>query len=129
MVEFIAIGYSRYEIKNNECGMSLRFRRKRIVVIFVVSFIVLGLFRDYLPTGTTEQVDDEQHEQVKKRVKQSVDEIPSSTSTTSSSSRSLRTEIIEINGTTLRKIDWHDYAAIAREKARTGEHFVLCSCA
>lgn len=79
--------------------MPVRFRRKRILFVLFLSIWILTCLISYLDSIIEN------------------DDLIDIKSTTSSI---VREEFIEINGTKLRKIDWHDYESIAREKIRTG---------
>jgi hypothetical protein len=94
--------------------MPVRFRRKRILVISIISiFIVIYLINT-------------RSDNPSKDVKRFTDEIIHTTTMKSSLlSRSLREEL---HGEKLKKIDWHDYELIARENARIGDfHFIYLS--
>ena len=102
--------------------MSLRFRRKRVLLISIVSlFIIIYLItnRTKNPTNDEENV---LNNKEKKDGKQFVEEIIRTTISTTKTiqSSSLREKIVEIDGKKFKKIDWHDYELIARENARTG---------
>jgi hypothetical protein len=61
----------------------------------------------------------------KVEVKRSVDKIirkidPTTTTTSQIPTRSVREEIVEIDGKKVKKVDWHDYELIAQENSRTG---------
>jgi hypothetical protein len=77
--------------------MPLRYRRKRILFIVLLFILIVYLLNQY---------QDDSNDQ---------------NGLTDSFSISTKHErLVEINGEKSRKIDWHDYESIAREKARTG---------
>lgn len=95
--------------------MPVRYRRRRVLILSVISFLVIiYLIND----RSNNERDDLSEREVKKPEKQVVIE----NRTTTTTSRTIREEIVEINGKKLRKIDWHDYELIARENARTGNY-------
>jgi hypothetical protein len=103
--------------------MPVRFRRKRILVISIISiFIVIYLIDTHSDNPSKDEYDIVR----KKDVKRFTDEIIHTTTMKSSLlSRSLREEL---HGEKLKKIDWHDYELIARENARIGDfHFIYLS--
>ncbi len=79
--------------------MPLRFRRKRILLLFLLSSFIFIYFINY----QSENVITNKHNEIEL-----------------TSLSSIREQFVEINGKKLRKIDWHDYEFIARENARTG---------
>lgn len=92
--------------------MPIRVRRNRFTVITFVSISFVIYWLNSNLKSTTDNVDpsaDLPEKPVGNDVK-----------TVRSPSGPLQEEIVEINGTKMRKIDWHDYDAIAREEARTG---------
>ena len=88
--------------------MPLRYRRKRLLVIFLLFILIV-----YLITQHSENLEDNQDDQ---------NNVQSSFSTQTN-----REKFIEINGKNLRKIDWHDYESIARDNGRTGKLIPLFS--
>jgi hypothetical protein len=101
----------RYEIrrKKSECAMPIRYRRRRVLIISVVTVFVII----YLINNRSKNLIDDRNDLSNQVIEKS--------STTKKASQSLREEFIEIGGKQLRKIDWHDYEAINRENARTGK--------
>jgi len=79
--------------------MPLRFRRKRILLLFLLSSFIFIYFINY----QSENLITNKHNEIELK-----------------SLSSIREQFVEINGKKLRKIDWHDYEFIARENARTG---------
>lgn len=114
--------------------MPVRFHRNRILIISIISIlIVIYLINTHLDNRTKDDYD-VFDTVIKKDVKRFADELIHETTTkttktkSSLKSRSLREELVEIDGKKLRKIDWHDYELIARENARTGDfHFIYLS--
>jgi hypothetical protein len=72
--------------------MPVRFRRKRILFLVLLSSFIFIYFINYQITDEIEL----------------------------KSSSSIHEQFVEINEKKLRKIDWHDYEFIARENTRTG---------
>ena len=100
--------------------MPVRYRRNRLILIVCLCFLVFYYWRtnnvehdDIKPQHIERLVDIEDKELPKAPVEKS--------SSIRSTSRPVREEIVEINGKKMKKIDWHDYDAIAREQARTGQ--------
>ncbi|CAF2929979.1 unnamed protein product [Rotaria sp. Silwood2] len=105
--------------------MPVRYRRKRILIISIVSIIIIiYLTKNRSENQTDGGHDDSSNIEIKRKAKRFVDKIihrtTTVTSTTQLQSRTVREEIIEIDGKKLRKIDWHDYELIDRENARQG---------
>jgi hypothetical protein len=99
--------------------MPVRYRRRRVLILSVISFLVIiYLIND----RSNNETDDLFEREVKKPEKQVVIESRTTTTTSQLPSRTIREEIVEIDGKKLRKIDWHDYELIARENARTGNY-------
>ena len=125
--------------------MPVRYRRRRVLIISVVSiFVIIYLFNNRSKELVHEENDlsnrvikknrepivDEERKIDRKRVvdeEEIVDRVTKkiSTTTSASSKRVLREELVEIDGKKLRKIDWHDYEAIDRENARIGRFSYL----
>jgi len=76
--------------------MPVRFRRKRILFLVLLSSFIFIYFINYHSENLI------------------TDEIELK------SSSSIHEQFVEINEKKLRKIDWHDYEFIARENIRTG---------
>ena len=106
--------------------MPLRLRRKRILIISIISIIVIIYFTK---NHSEKQIDDEDDfldKPIKKREKRFFKIFNDETTTKSQhSTQTVREEFVQIDGKTLRKIDWHDYEMIARENARKGT-IALC---
>jgi hypothetical protein len=105
--------------------MPLRFRRKRIILISILSIFLIV----YLINNRSEELiidennlSDTQIKQddVKRPIKEIIREINPTTTTTTISQIPSREEIFEFNGKKFKKIDWHDYELISREHSRTG---------
>lgn len=103
--------------------MSIRYRRKRVLIISVVSLLV---FIYYFNTKKSNDEEDYRVEQkVRQALKRSADEANAENQTQqiAKSRRTVpprREEIVEIGGEKYRKIDWHDYEQIEQDNARTG---------
>ncbi len=83
--------------------MPVRFRRKRILVISIISFFIAIYLIDT------------RSDNLSKDVKRFTDEIIHTTT--------MKTPLLSRSrhGEKLKKIDWHDYELIARENARIGD--------
>ena len=102
--------------------MLFRFRRKRFTIIFILLILTFIYLLDNQTDNQIIAENDSFDKEINKPSKQYKDEVmcDNTTTTVEVLSRTIREEIIEINGTKLRKIDWHDYEMIARENNRTG---------
>jgi hypothetical protein len=107
--------------------MPLRFRRKRIILISILSIFLIV----YLINNRSEELiidennlSDTQIKQddVKRSIKEIIREVNPTTTTTTTTTSQIpsREEIFEFNGKKFKKIDWHDYELISREHSRTG---------
>jgi hypothetical protein len=112
--------------------MPVRFRRRRVLIISVISIFIIFYLIDNRSKNVTNDEDDLSNKKIKKDIKpfvnQVIDESRTTTTTTISQipNQSIREEIVDIDGKKLRKIDWHDYESIARENVRTGNvHYLF----
>ncbi|UJR20991.1 hypothetical protein I4U23_024093 [Adineta vaga] len=85
--------------------MPLRFRRKRVLLVFFLFLSTIYLINKQLK----HPLDIDEQAYVPKDEKKSV-----------SYKSQISKKIVEINGEKVQKIDWHDYESIARDNARTG---------
>ncbi|CAF1472211.1 unnamed protein product [Rotaria sordida] len=106
--------------------MPVRFRRKRVLIICVISICtIIYLIKNHSENPANNR-DDISNIEIKIKNKPYVDKIvhktttATTTTTTQSPFRTVREEIVEIDEKKLRKIDWHDYELIDRENARKG---------
>ncbi|CAF3391363.1 unnamed protein product [Rotaria socialis] len=101
--------------------MPLRLRRKRILIISIISIILIIYFTKNHSEKQTNNEDDLLDKPIKKHDKRSVNKLDDATTRKSQyQTRTVREAFVQIDGKTLRKIDWHDYEMIARENARKG---------
>lgn len=108
--------------------MPVRYRRNRLLIILCFCLFVIFYWQNNL--SPAEPLDHfEEHPKGDKEVEPVVakGEAVQKSEAVRSTSRLIREEIVEINGKKLRKIDWHDYEAIARDQARTGTLVRLAS--
>ncbi|CAF0842204.1 unnamed protein product [Adineta ricciae] len=83
--------------------MPLRFRRKRIFFVFFLFLSIIYLINQQIEYSVdTNEVIHREEKHV------------------SSSTPRIHGKLVDILGRKVQKIDWHDYAAIARDTARTG---------
>ena len=103
--------------EKNECGMPIRFRRKRTLATLIASIVVVVyLITSGSHSSTSDPIDspangiDSDDRRRTERARHA--------STTAF--RPAREEVVDIGGKKWKKIDWHDYDFIAREDSRTG---------
>lgn len=84
--------------------MQVRFRRKRVILL-----VILLLCAAYLTFQQVELTADNTDELGAVNVRKGAVHV-----------KGVREEFVDVHGKQMRKIDWHDYAFIAREQARTG---------
>ena len=104
----------------NECGMPIRFRRKRTLATLSASIVVVV----YLVTSSSHsstsdsidppanRIDSDDRHRTERRAR--------ARNASTSILRPVREEVVDIEGKKWKKIDWHDYDFIAREDSRTG---------
>ena len=100
--------------------MPVRYRRNRLLIILCLSTLVVLYWTHNNSNSSTDDekkpvgrvMQNDETKLIKEPIKIS--------QTAPSSTRLVREELVEINGKKLKKIDWHDYEAIAREDARNG---------
>ena len=100
--------------------MSLRFRRNRLIIILIIT--ILSLIYLLNNSSETLKVDDEIIVRRKTHPRVKINE--RTTATMKKPFRSVREEIVEIDGKQVKRIDWHDYDSIERENARTGRFYL-----
>ena len=111
--------------------MSIRYRRRRVLIIAVVAILaLLYYFNNQLKEVHKDDSNDIERQRkidevLKRNDKQNGDPVSERPQkimpvVKSQKKRTLREEIVEINGKRLKKIDWHDYTLIERENARIG---------
>ncbi len=106
--------------------MPLRFRRNRVLIISCIAVFIIIYVINNRSENRREDEDNLPDTDIKKvEVKRSVDKIirkidPTTTTTSQIPTRSVREEIVEIDGKKVKKVDWHDYELIAQENSRTG---------
>ena len=106
--------------------MPVRYRRNRLLLILCLCLVVIVYWRSN--SGDHQDQDADHAEVRRKPVERIIDiedgELPKQpvklSTTVRSTTRPVREEFVEIDGKKYKKIDWHDYEAIAREEARTG---------
>ena len=105
--------------------MPVRFRRRRVLIISVVSIFVIIYLISNRSKDSIDNRDDLPDQEIKKDDRRLVNPVISeeTTTTTKKSWRALPDKFVEIDGKQLRKIDWHDYEAIERENARKGKFY------
>lgn len=111
--------------------MSIRYRRRRVLIIAVVAILaLLYYFNNQLKEVHKDDSNDIERQRkidevLKRNDKQNGDPVSERPQkimpvVKSQKKRTLREEIVEINGKRLKKIDWHDYDMIEQESTRTG---------
>lgn len=101
--------------------MSLRFRRRRVVLIVVIA-VLIGLYLfNYYNISSDDQYDSVSDPSVMRKRRHPEDE-PDTLTTTHEKRQPVtrREEIVDLNGKKVKKIDWHDYEYISTENARQG---------
>lgn len=111
--------------------MPIRYRRRRVLIISIVSIFVIIYFFNNRSQNSINNEDNLSEQQIKENKKRFVDHVigesRNTTATLKTSIQSVREEFVNIDGKKLRKIDWHDYESIARENARIGKFYYLVS--
>jgi len=103
--------------------MSIRYRRKRVLIISIVALLALIYFVNTKTSHNEETYLLEQ--KLRQALARSANE-PNGDNHTQKIikpkrvTRVKREETVEIDGKQYRKIDWHDYEQIEQENARTG---------
>lgn len=111
--------------------MPVRFRRRRFLFICITAiFIIIYLIKNYSINRSNEETV-LSNEEIEKLVKLSIDKevqkikVPTTSTTSTVQLPIAREEFVRIDGKQFKKIDWHDYEAIAREDARKGSIFFI----